>query len=29
MVETYPDLQTRKDAGAHWVKPKETAAKAQ
>ncbi|HZV54906.1 MAG TPA: NYN domain-containing protein [Rhodocyclaceae bacterium] len=29
MVQTYPDLQTRKDAGAHWVQPKEAAAKAQ
>ena len=29
MVETYPDLQTRKDAGAHWVQPKDVATKAQ
>jgi hypothetical protein len=27
MVDTYPDLQTRKEGGAHWVKPKEAAAK--
>ena len=29
MVETYPDLQTRKEGLAHWVKPKEAAAKLQ
>lgn len=29
MIETYPDLQTRKEGGTHSVKPKEAAAKPQ
>jgi uncharacterized protein (TIGR00288 family) len=29
MVQTYPDLETRKEDLTHWVKPKEAAGKAQ